>query len=96
MKRVILCIEAELYNDDFEFEKDGEKISGTTYGLQFCEDKGYKFGYKGKHKMKESDYLELLDKLSKNCEGIPILGADRYGNIIVKRIEKEPILKYDV
>lgn len=95
MARVNIIIDAEIYSEDYDFEKDGQKYSGTSYGLQFCEDKSFKYGFRGKHKISKETYENLIKCLDKSSDGVPILGADKFGNLIVKRIESSPITKYD-
>ena len=95
MSRINIVIDAELYSEDYSFEKDGKTYEGTSYGLQFCEDKSFKYGFRGKHKISKETFDNLVCSLNRNTDGVPIMGADKFGNLIVKRIENNPVLKYD-
>lgn len=90
-------VEAELCGDEFNFEKDGKTYSGISYYLQLCDDKSFKYGYKGKLKMHESEYAKLIALIDKNeSEKVPVLGADKFGNIVIKRIVKKDSIDYTI
>ena len=90
-------IEAELCGDEFCFEKDGKTYIGISYYLQLCDDKSFKYGYKGKLKMHEDEYGKLISFVDKKeSEKVPVLGADKFGNIVIKRIVKKDSIDYTI
>lgn len=96
MSKVCLIFEGELYEDEYSFDApNGKHYEGVSYGIQLSDDRGFKYGRFGKHKMSETAYNVIKEYLSENKEGYAVIGADRFGNLEVKRIDKTPCLKYD-
>ena len=81
----LFIFECDLKEESYDFEKDGEKISGTSYYFQLCDDLSYKFGYKGKLKIKKEEYDKIKELIDNESEKTPVLGADKFGNIVIKR-----------
>lgn len=96
MAKVCLVFEGELYADEYSYNNEkGEHLEGVTYGIQLSDDRGFKFGSLGKHKMSAHTYELLMDYLCGAKDGIPVIGADRFGKLEIKRIEDSPRFKYD-